>query len=285
MGLELFMVYSLIDIGGGMRDAFGAGVVDYLLDEKINIGMCIGVSAGASNLTNYISGQRERVVKFYDTYPNRKEYMSLWSLFKTGSYLSLEYIYEKISFPEGEDPFDIESFMKSEKDLTLVATNGITGEPVYFPKSSIRPYEMKAAEASSTIPLICRPTIIDGVPYFDGGVADPIPYKKAFRMGADKIIIIITKRKDDFRDPEKDRIAVKLLSRKYPKLSDAISRRAELYNQSLREAIELEKKGKILIIAPDDTFGVTTTKHPKEYIDKLYRHGYEKARAIKGFIE
>lgn len=279
------MKYALIDIGGGMRDAFGAGVLDYFMDENININNCLGVSAGASNLSNYISRQRGRVVRFYDTYPNRKEYMGIGQLLKHGSLLNMKYIYEDISFPGKEDPFDIEAYTASEKDFTIVATNALTGKPVYFPKSSLKPFEMKSIEASGTIPVLCRPTVIDSVPYFDGGVSDPIPYRKALEMGADRIIVIITKRRDDFRDPEKDRLAVKFLSRKYPECAKALSLRAETYNRQLREVLELEKEGKALLIAPDDTFGVTTTKHRKEDVVNLYNHGYEKGKTVLTFLK
>ena len=279
------MKYALIDIGGGMRDAFGAGVTDYLLDENISIKCCIGVSAGASNLANYISGQRGRGLRFYDTYPNRKEYMGFWQLIRHGSFLNMKYIYEDISFPGKEDPFDIASYTASDQDLTLVATEALSGNPVYFPKSSLAPFEMRAVEASGTIPVLCRPTIIDDIPYFDGGVSDPIPYRKAFDMGAERIIVVITKRRDDFRNPGKDRKAVFILSRKYPECAKALELRAATYNRQLRDVIELEKEGKALLIAPDDTFGVTTTKHGREDVRKLYRHGYEKAGLIKDFIK
>ena len=45
-----------------------------------------------------------------------------------------------------------------------------------------------------------------------------------------------------------------------------------------------EKEGKALIIAPDDTCGVTTTKHRKEDVDRMYEKGYQTASLIKTFI-
>lgn len=278
------MGFALIDIGGGMRDAFGAGVLDYLMDRQIDIGTCIGVSAGASNLATYIAGQRGRIRKFYEVYPNRREYMGLWQFIRYGSLLNMKYIYETISFPDGEDPFGIEAYTASPKDLTIVATDALTGNPVYFPKSSLRPFDMQAMEASCTIPVLCRPTIIDGHPYYDGGISDPIPFRKAFEKGADKAIVIITKRKDDFRDPERDRRPARILSRKYPEAASALSSRADTYNRQLRELIDLEKDGKALIVAPDDTCGVTTTKHRTDDVIRLYMKGYEQGKAIEDFI-
>ena len=154
------MKYALIDIGGGMRDAFGTGVTDYLLDENISIKCCIGVSAGASNLANYISGQRGRGLRFYDTYPNRKEYMGFWQLIRHGSFLNMKYIYEDISFPGKEDPFDIASYTASDQDLTLVATEALSGKPVCCRKHRLLsrrngPRKKEAASVSTrkTVPF------------------------------------------------------------------------------------------------------------------------------------
>ena len=37
---------GIIDVGGGNRGAFGAGVLDYCMDHGIMADYCIGVSAG-----------------------------------------------------------------------------------------------------------------------------------------------------------------------------------------------------------------------------------------------
>ena len=275
---------AIIDIGGGMRDAFGAGILDYFLDEKINVPLCIGVSAGASNLVTYIAGQRGRIINYYDNYPNRWQYMGWKTFLLHGSFLNMKYIYEDLSFPGKENPLDYDAYEKSEKDMILVATNALTGNAEYFSKETVSRTNVKTLEASGTIPVLCKPTMIDNIPYFDGGLSDPIPYKKAFENGAEKIIVIITKRRDDFRDPEKDRTAARILSWKYPESGKTLLKRAETYNRELKEILELESEGKVLLLAPDDTFGVTTTKHRREDVRKLYDHGYQKAQSVKEFL-
>ena len=46
-----------------------------------------------------------------------------------------------------------------------------------------------------------------------------------------------------------------------------------------------EKKGRLLVIAPDDTCGVTTLKHDDDCIMKLYHKGYKDAELIMPFLE
>ena len=51
---------ALVLEGGGMRGLFTAGALDALMDHRIYIDRCYGVSAGACNRISYYSGQRGR---------------------------------------------------------------------------------------------------------------------------------------------------------------------------------------------------------------------------------
>lgn len=84
---------GVIDVGGGPRDAYGAGVLDWCLDHDVRFDYALGVSAGAANITSYLAGQRGRAYRFYSIYPSRPEYMGFGNLLRTGSFLGLDYIY------------------------------------------------------------------------------------------------------------------------------------------------------------------------------------------------
>lgn len=62
------MKIGLIDVGGGLRGAFGAGVLDYCLDQNIVFDYVIGVSAGVANVASFLAGQRGRNYEFYTNY-------------------------------------------------------------------------------------------------------------------------------------------------------------------------------------------------------------------------
>ena len=51
---------GIIDVGGGTRGIYGAGVLDNLLDHNIMADCFIGVSAGTANGASYLAGQRGR---------------------------------------------------------------------------------------------------------------------------------------------------------------------------------------------------------------------------------
>lgn len=279
------MKTALIDVGGGMRAVYGAGIYDYLMDNELYpFTFGIGVSAGAADVATYFAGQRGRVLRYYTIYPKRREYMGLYPLIKYGTFMNLRYIYEDLSLPGCEDPFDSNAFLSSPADMYFVTTNAETGKPEYFPKDAIRNGDLTILEASAALPIACKPIRIGDNHYYDGGISDPIPFRKAFELGADKIVVILTKPKDVRRDPEKDRWVVKALSRKYPEAGNAMAKRAEVYNREMDEMEKYEKDGSILVIAPDDTCGITTLKHKDENIMKLYGKGYKDAEKIMPFL-
>ena len=69
------MKLGVIDVGGGMRGIYAAGVLDYCLDHHIYFDLGIGISAGSANLASYFAGQARRNLQFYSEYALRKEYM------------------------------------------------------------------------------------------------------------------------------------------------------------------------------------------------------------------
>ena len=277
---------GIIDVGGGLRDIFGSGVFDYLLDEEIQVDYCIGVSAGSANCASYVAHQRGRNKPFYLDYSLRKEAMSPYNFIKSGSYLDLEYIYGALSADDGESPLDYEALRDSDTALTVVATDAMTGQTTYFNKQDdIRKNDYKIIMASSCLPLVCKPVEVYGQKYFDGGISDPIPIKKALADGCDKIILILTKPIDAEVRQLRNEVASKLLRSSYPFIAAAIETMADKYIASLTEALELQEAGKALVIAPDDILGMKTLTKDVKKMNAMYEKGYSDAARIKEFLK
>ena len=79
------MKLGVVDVGGGLRGIYAAGVLDYCMDQGIRFDLGVGVSAGSANLASYAAGQRGRNYRFYTEYAFRKEYMSIRNLIFKGS--------------------------------------------------------------------------------------------------------------------------------------------------------------------------------------------------------
>lgn len=278
------MSNAVIDVGGGIRGAYAAGVLDYCLDHDINFDLCIGISAGAANLASYVANQKGRNYKFYTEYAKRPESMSLSNLKNKHSYIDLDYIYSTLSNEDGEMPLDYDAFERSDKEMVIVATNAITGNPVYFTREDFGRDNYDVFKASCSIPIVCPPYPIKNVPFFDGALADPIPVDKALELGADKIVVILTKPSDEERKGYKDK-TLSLLMKDYPKAKEQLKSRIKRYNYIVSKLKEMEKEGTALIVSPESTDGVDTLSKDMEAIDAFYKRGYEDGEKIAEFLQ
>lgn len=275
---------GIIDVGGGLRGIYTSGIYDYLLDKGIDIDYCLGVSSGSANLVTYVAGQRGRTKRFYDEYAFEKEYVSIGNYFKRGMLIDLDYIYSDVTNSTGKDPLDYEAVKNSPKKFTCVSTYADTATPRYFTKDDMAQDDYSILKACCAMPVACRrPIKVKGNEYFDGGVSDPIPYKKAFADGVDKLVVCITL-PIDYRKTAQPGWLVNILLAKYPKIRDEILVMHNTYNNGIEELIELEKQGKLLVVYPRECFGISTITRDKEGMRKLYELGYEDGKKIEKYL-
>ena len=53
------MKIGVVDVGGGLRGIYAAGVLDYCMDQGVHFDLGIGVSAGSANLASYAAGPQK----------------------------------------------------------------------------------------------------------------------------------------------------------------------------------------------------------------------------------
>ena len=270
------MKTALIDVGGGMRGIYAAGVLDCCLDEQVTFEAGIGISAGSANIASFLAHQRGRNKRYFLEYSFRKEYMSLSNYRTKGSFLNLDYIYGTLSNSDGEYPLDYQAIIDNPTILYVLACNAWTGETKIFYKSDLSLDNYDIFKASCAIPSICKPYFIDGIPYFDGALGDTISLDMVENY--DRIVLILTKpsRKDD--------LLARRIEKQYPKAAEQLHLRAVKYNAGVAKAKDLEKTGKLLIIAPENTEGVDTLTRDKGAFLRLYTRGYMDGHQVKEFI-
>lgn len=276
---------GIIDVGGGMRGIFTAGIYDYLNDQGVQpFDYCIGVSAGSGNLVSYLAGQRGRNRRFYMEYAFRPEYMSMHNMLRSGSYIDLDYPYEVLSGQEGEDPVDLAAFNSSTAWYEAVVTDAATGDPIYYGKDMLAGGNFDVVKASCCVPGACRPYPVNGVPGFDGGVADPVPYKRSLAMGCDRLVVLLTRPAGYRRPLLEHRGMLEKALRDWPNAYSALLRRSARYNRDVAAVKELEREGKALLVAPADIGGMSTLTRDKEAMERLYQMGYEQGSRILAFV-
>ena len=282
------MKVGLVIEGGASRTYFACGVMDWLLSEDIHTDYIIGVSAGISFGVSYCSRQFERNLRILENYEEDKRYMGARHLLnrKNKSYYNLEFVFETI--PKQLVPFDYETFYNRKESCIAVVTRLDSGKAEYFEMPKDDNFDL--LKASCALPILFKPMEVNGVKYMDGGIADSIPFQKAFDDGCDKVMVLLSHPRGYIKGKEAATPLVKLSYRKHPEFLQTFLTRPQRYNESIKALEKYEKEGKALVIAPtaEELKGIGRTEKRVSLLKPLYKSGFEAASAraeeIKRFL-
>lgn len=260
--------------GGGQRGIFTSGVLDYLMQEKFEVPYVIGVSAGACNAVDYVSGQIFRTKQCMIDSQRKYELYGVKTMVKTKHYMNMDLIFGQ--FPRQDYPFDFKSYVKSPMRCLLTTTNLITGKAEFIEEYHNEDRLLQACRASSSLPFVAPIVKLDGTPMLDGGIADSVPIKKAIVDGFDYNIVILTRGRGYYKE-EKDHSMAELAKvhyRRYPNFGKALVNRNHVYNREMDLIDRLEKQGKVFVIRPSIPC-VSRTEKDLDKLENFYQHGYD----------
>ena len=281
------MKKGLVLEGGGMRGLFSEGVIDEMLESGVRFDGMIGVSAGALFGCNFKSHQAGRALRYNIRFKDDSRYMSFWNLLKTGNLVDAEFSFHTL--PNELDIFDKETFEKDKTEFHIVCTDVETGKPVYKQLTRIGDNELEWLRASGSLPIASKVVEVDGKKMLDGGISDSIPLKHFEDCGFEKNIVVLTQPKGFKKKQTGGMPIIKLILKKTPKIVEGLSKRHLMYNNELDYISEQEKKGKTLIICPDETLPIGRIEQDEKKMRLVYDMGRQAARKrmseIKHFLE
>ncbi len=257
--------------GGAFRGIYVAAALDALMENGINLRCAIGVSAGALNGMNYISGQIGRAGKITLNHRFDKKYVGSRVLIKKRSIFGYDYAFNDLM---KKYPFNNKRFESGKQRFVVVATNLKTAKAEYFENGNCDIY--KVLEASSSLPYISKPVVINDTPYLDGGCTDKVPYQWAIDNGYEKIIVIKTQQ-DGFRKKATSERSKKLAEKvyhKFPDFAKVLSENNEMYNKQLDKLDSLRDEGRVFVISPSKPVDVSRFESDIEKLGALYYMGY-----------
>jgi len=258
--------------GGGLRGAFTSGVLEYFLEQGLNFDRVVGVSAGACVGASYLSKQKGRNRRVNVEYPSDKRYMGFRHLFTTGSYFNMKFVFGEL--PTKLVPFDEKAFFLNPAEFDVAVTSLNSGDSVIFSKKEIADIGLdKVLIASSSIPLLSQSVNIDGHFFYDGGVANSIPVKYALGKH-EKAVVVLTRPRGYRKKVMKNSLPFKLAFRKQPEFLAVLLNRNNEYNRTLDFCEQMEKEGRLFILAPLPEFSIGRTEQNFEKRMNLYNHGY-----------
>jgi len=274
---------GLVLEGGGMRGVYTGGVLERFLEDELFFPYVIGVSAGACNAVSYLSRQRGRNRRVTIDYVGRPEYLSIRNWIRKGSMFGMDFIFDHI--PNRIDLLDYDTLFAIREKFVVGTTDPETGEPAYYANDVWA--RDKAAftavlRASSSLPFFSPPVDVDGRLMFDGGVADPIPVRKALEDGCDRVVVVLTKDASYRIKPFKRSRLARWIYRRYPKLVEAMERRERVYNDSMALVRRLEAEGRAFVIRPSRLLPVGRMEKDQALLRQLYALGESDADAARG---
>ena len=261
---------ALVLEGGGMRGAYTAGVLDYLMGKGVSFDSIYGVSAGALTGANFKAGQVGRGLRTFAAYLHDERYAGPQHLLKTGDWFNIDFSYNKI--PNELDPADYDTFNASPVNFYSVVSNVETGKAVYIKITDLK-QQMDLVRASATLPLLSNIVEYEGKKYLDGGSCDSIPLKKSMADGHSKNLVVLTQHRGFTKKPSANRYACRLMYKKYPNYVKAMDNRHNMYNRQLKLVYEMEKQGKTFVIQPAAKVEVSRLEKNPARLVELYHQG------------
>ena len=270
------MKTGLVLEGGALRALYSAGVCDALLARNLHADYVIGVSAGIASGVSYVTKQPGRNLEIIKQYLNDPRYMGMGNLVnrKNRSFVGLDFSYREI--PETLIPFDYDAFAAYTGEVEAVVTNLNTGCAEYFPVPR-DDHNNLLLQASCALPLMFPIYTIGDQPYLDGGISDAIPWKHALAQGCDRVIVVLTRTRTATRGEEKLMPLIRKKYKEYPNFLETMDKKADIYNKNREELFQLEREGKVLVIAPESTMGISRLERRPEMLHLLWGQGYQMA--------
>ncbi len=275
--------HALVVEGGAMRGIFAAGVLDEFLAQQYQpFTSYFGVSAGATNVAAYLCKQATRNYKVITDYSCRPEFINLPRFVKGGHLFDLDWLWQETV---REIPLNTDEFSQSPHDFYIVATAIESGQAHYLQATGSEMVEQ--LKASCAIPIAYRDyPKINNIAMTDGGVADSIPVKKAYEMGASEITVILSQPLGYRKKDVKVAWLTKQLYKNTPALAQASLQRSKNYNSSIDFLHNAPPDCKINIIAPPAGFKVGRTTKNRALLDIGYQMGINEAKAyIRNYYE
>jgi len=91
----------------------------------------------------------------------------------------------------------------------------------------------------------------------------------------EKVVVVLTRPRGYRKGKMRFKPILKFIFRKHPEFLETLLKRNEEYNQTLDFCEQIEREGKLFVIAPSPEFTIGRTEKTFEKRLGLYNHGYK----------
>ncbi|MBT8149174.1 MAG: patatin family protein [Gammaproteobacteria bacterium] len=263
---------AIVAEGGGQRGIFTAGVLDAFQQHQFQpFNLAIGVSSGAQNLLSYWLGEQGYARRAIQELTTRPGFFVPYRWLMARSVVDLDNYFAQVeSHPEFRLPLEQFDPMVQRKPLVFVATSKRSGQPVYLEPTAET--VMEHLKASSAVPFLYQKSVVIGDDeLFDGGVADPVPVKRAYAMGARRIVVIRTLPGRKIGSGWRERLQLALRKQKLnPQLAQLLENHEHSFDSATDFICDPPSDATVLEISPPEplhsqTFGSSSEELIHDY--------------------
>lgn len=269
---------ALIVEGGAMRGAWAAGVLSFLHERgQHQFDAVYAASSGACSAAYFVAGMLEPGLTIWRDHA--RDVVRRTNLLRRKPLIDLAYLVDHI-FKE-RFPLSIEAIKKAPTQFYIVLTDCHTGEPVYFHARDERIFE--ALRATASMPFATRGyDYVEGHPYADGGLSDPIPIRRALQDGATDITVVLT-HNANYRLKPWPRFIGRLGYPQFPAVSAAWTTKQHLiYNASLDLIAKTSDTVRVRVFRPIKAMRIRTLTRAQKRIHEALALG--RAEALQQLV-
>ena len=265
--------------GGGMRMAYVGAMVCAIARDGLDVDFACGISAGSSVTANFVADIPWRTRAMFVDAVTGERFGGLKSMATGHGYFDADYLYEGC-IEDGSYPFDFETFERSPIGYGCQAFEADTGRTAIWTKRDFKDAVDMATHvrASSTMPMMMKPVVIDGHEMYDGGlgVGGGLSFTIAEALGYERFVMVRS-RTGDYRKEPLPRYMKDLYFRwaeEKPLVAKALMDRPFVYNETLERLAGIEREGRALVVTPD-IMPVSVSTLDYKTLDAAWKAGTE----------
>lgn len=262
-----------------MRGTYTAGVLEAFAEGLGSAGAVfdavVACSAGACNAASYLAEQPLRNRRVYLDFLDGHKLIRWSRLLTGGDIMDIDYLTDDVTLRLC--PLDLDRLRACPTPLYMGVMDSRTGGVRYL--SSHHDDLRTAFRATCALPVFYRRTVsYQGSQYIDGGVADPVPVRKALQLGMEELVVVLTSsvenRTGKLRGPQ---VWLHLLVRE-PAVRRALSERHLRFREAAKILSSPGPGIDVHVVRPSRPLRVSRTTRDRTKLEQACDQGYEDGR-------
>lgn len=270
--------------GGGMRGAYTAGVLSWLIDNQFVADYVVGISSGAMYGSFYCLEDKQLLKKASIEVAPDKGNVGLRAFLREGQIVAYDRLYDVELVKAG---FDHTQMTQSKSDLEIGVYSLEQYETLWKTQYDVAK-NPKWVKAACALPIFGRFVKVENKLYTDGGITSMIPVGRALQQNVDAMLIVTTKSPEFVRKPF-PRWQIWLLNnviyRKHRKMVADFDSRTRVYYEERQLVDKLVQEKKAINLYPTQETGVTRYTGTREQFERLFELAYENCEEHRNEIE